>query len=73
MEKLELRDQLFAINQPITTMNFNTYLINGIPEEWETFKTAMRGQLRSLSESDFIAYIKEEDKRLDIKSKAELV
>jgi len=73
VEKLELRDQLFAISQPITAMSFNAYLINGIPEEWETFKTTMRGQIRSLSESDLIAYIKGEDKRLDIKSRADMV
>jgi hypothetical protein len=73
VEKLELRDQLFAISPPVTTMSFNAYLINGIPEEWETFKTTMRGQIRSLSESDLIAYIKGEDKRLDIKSRADMV
>jgi len=49
-EKLRLRDQLYAVNYPVTKISFNDFLVQGLPEEWETFKTTMRGVIRSLTE-----------------------
>jgi hypothetical protein len=40
-EKLRLRDQLYAINYPVTGMSFNEYLVQGLPDEWDVFKTTV--------------------------------
>ena len=60
---LKLRDQLYAVNYPITKFSFINYLIMGLPEEWETFKTTLRGTTRSPSstEDHIIATIRDED------------
>ena len=44
-EMLELRAQLYTIQHPIPAISFHTYLVNGIPDEWEIFKEVMRSNL----------------------------
>ena len=60
-EKLRLRDLLFAANYPVTRISFNDFLVQGLPEEWDTFRTTMRTLVRSLTEDEMIANIRNED------------
>ena len=61
-QKRSLKDQLFAVNYPVTRMSFNDFLVQGLLEHWETFKTTMRGQIRQLTEEQMIASIQDEDR-----------
>ena len=60
---LKLRDQLYAVNYPIAMLSFINYLIMGLPDERETFKTTLRGTSRSPSttEDSVIDTIRNED------------
>ena len=60
-QKMKLRDRLFAVNYPVTRISFNDYLVQGLPEEWETFKITMRGVSRKYTENEMIATIRDED------------
>ena len=70
-QKLRLRDQLYAINYPVTRISFNDFLVQGLPDEWETFKTIMRGQIRHISEEHMIAYIRDEDRHAEQKTNSD--
>ena len=35
-KKLQLRDELYALNYPLPKLSFNEYLVQGLPEEWHT-------------------------------------
>ena len=72
-QKLRLRDQLFAVNYPVTRMSFNDFLVQGLPEHWETFKTTMRGQIRHLTEEQMIAYIQDEDRHLQARNGSDVM
>ena len=56
-QKMKLRDRLFAVNYPVTRISFNDYLVQGLPEEWETFNITMRGVSRKYTENEMIATI----------------
>ena len=60
-EKLRLRDKLYAVNYPVTRVSFNDYLVQGLPEEWHSFKTGLRSQIRTITEETMMAYIRDED------------
>ena len=60
-EKMKLRDRLFAVNYPITRISFNEYLVQSVPEEWETLKKTMRGLSTTMTEAEMIATIRDED------------
>ena len=70
-QKLRLRDQLYAINYPVTRISFNDFLVQGLPDKWETFKTIMRGQIRHISEEQMIAYIRDEDRHAEQKTNSD--
>ena len=59
-KKLRLKDQIYAINYPII-VSFTEYLVRGLPEEWNSFKTGMRSQIRTITKEAMIAYIRNED------------
>ena len=60
-EKMKLRNRLFAVNYPTTRITFNDYLVQGLSEEWETFKITMRELSRTKTEEQIIATIRDEN------------
>ena len=60
-DKMKLRDRLFAVIYIITTIIFSDFLVQGPPEEWDTFKRTMRWLSRKYSEAQMIATIRDED------------
>ena len=48
-EKLRLRNKLYAIKYPVTRVNFNDYLVQGLPEEWHSFKISLRSHIRTIT------------------------
>ena len=57
VEKLRLRDQLNIMNHPLSSISFNHYQIEGLPQEWATFKEVHRSRLSELSEVTLIPAI----------------
>ena len=68
-EKLRLREKLYAINYKVTRVSFNDYLVQGLPEEWHSFKTGLRSQIQTITEETMIAYMKNEDAHTQQRSK----
>ena len=72
-EKLRLRDCLFAIQHPIANVTFNSFLLEGVPDDWYVFKTSMRTQLRTILEEDLIGCIRDEDLRMQAQENPERI
>ena len=71
-QKLRIRDELYNLNYPLPMQSFNEYLIQGLPEEWESFRSSLRRQTRTLKEGLMINYIRDEDALQQRKARAEV-
>ena len=60
-EKLRLREGLFTMNHPLSTISFNHYLLEGLPQEWATFKEVHISRLSEISETTLIPAIQTHD------------
>ena len=58
----ELRDRMITAQLPVTSSHFNGYLLHGLPDSWESFKSSIKLQLHTLSEDHLGNLILQEDR-----------